>query len=281
MAAKRQWKAWPKRLGQEINGASGAVTLGGTIVTAVSVTTLTGVAAIATGGVGILIAGAAAGRAVWKSIPPKLLGPEELVGKRLRLDELENVNPPLLRLCVVGPSETGKTTLVNIIRAQAPPDHRTQGVHAYVIPLQTNPLRFIAVLDGAGQMYADQFTVAAPAHFLCAMLDHNRSHTEDAIDPGRISAHTRFLEQLRGYLSNERNEPVPRVHILLNKRDLWENAPEQEQAQLKSQISAEVEAWRNSNLAGDVTHMEHSNLDDADVAEFLRLVEAFILERNG
>lgn len=275
MAGKRRWKDWPKRVANELNGTSGIAGAGGTLLTIGGWALLPSVAAVVTSGVGVLITAGAMGVAAWKAIPPKFRNPIDLVGRRLPLDQLDNVHPPLPKLGIVGPSMVGKSTLLNVILTQPPPDERTQGVHTYVAPLQTNPVQYVAIIDGGGQMLADQFSVAAPADILCIVLDHHRSNSEKNVDKQRLTEHSLFQEQLRGYLATQRNK-LAWVHLLLNKQDLWKDAPDQERQSLLEFLLSEVKTWEGGNWARRVTYALHSNRYTDDVGNFLRQIVAFL-----
>jgi hypothetical protein len=154
MPGKRRWKNWPKRLTTELNGVSGIAGVGGTALSVAGWTAVTGPVGIVLGGLGIVIAAGAFGHAIWKSIPPQLQKPEDLVGQNLSLDILAKVHPPVPTLGVVGPSKAGKTTLKSRLSHQPTPTERTQVVRAYIAPLVTTPVKYIAILDGGGESYA-------------------------------------------------------------------------------------------------------------------------------
>jgi len=53
--------------------------------------------------------------ALWKSIPEKSLSVEEMAssGTRLRVADLDNLDTPIVRLGVIGATQSGKSTFVN------------------------------------------------------------------------------------------------------------------------------------------------------------------------
>jgi len=117
---------------------------------------------------------------------------------------------------------------------------------------------------------------------LCIVLDHNCSDTEQNIDLERIIAHSEFLDQLRGFLADEEtNWSAAWIHLLLNKQDLWKNAPDQERERLLNLFRREVERWEDGNWAQRVTATRYSNKYNDDVAEFIQKIVAFIGEHDN
>jgi Ethanolamine utilisation - propanediol utilisation len=247
MPGKRLWKNWPKQLTTELNSVSGIAGVGGTALSVAGWTAVAGTVGIAFGVLGIAIAAGALGHAIWKSIPPQLQKPEDLVGQNLSLDVLAKVHPPIPTLGIVGPSRAGKTTLKSRLSLQPTPTKRTQVVTAYIAPLVTTPVKYIAILDGGGESYAQQFAVAAPAEIICAVLDHNSSDTAATVDAGRMASHSLFMQQMRGYLSEAQKGRAGWVHLLLNKRDLWETSSGDEKATLSNFFKEEVSKWQQGN----------------------------------
>jgi len=232
--------------------------------------------------VGLVIMGAPLLWALWRARPPELLDASNLVGTELEVHQLDNVYQPLPKLGVVGPVEVGKSTLVNNLRQKPAPGERTQVVRAYVTSFQTTPTRYLAIVDGGGDPLAQQFNVAAPADVLFIVLDHNLSDEEETVDRGRVNSCKYFAQQLRGYLRTERsNNPVGWVHVLMNKRDLWENAPRSDQQQIQELLEEEVAAWQNSNLTQRVTSTPYSNSYTGDVNTLLDKLIAFVQEQYG
>lgn len=282
MAGKRPWRLWIGRWIQELNGTSGLAGLGGLCLAIVSFmggNASSDKIAAFTGWLGIVITLVAIGIAACRAIPPKFRHPTDLVSQRLTLDKLNTINPPLFKLGVVGPEMVGKTTLVNRILQQVPPCQRTQGVHAYVTALQTSPMRYLAMLDGPGQMYADQFEIASHANILCIILDHHSSDSEKRIDENRIQSHMLFQEQLRGYLAKQPRKPIC-IHLLLNKQDLWDDnsVPTAEKEKLRRLLFNEERKWQDSNLIRTVTSAEYSNRSPNDVAILMNQIRDFLRE---
>ena len=283
MAGKRRWRIWYKRFIQELNGTSGLASLGGALLALISFTgqnLFSGLIAALMGSIGIVITTVAVGIAAWKAIPPVLKKSADLVGKRLFLDELTNIDPIPLKLSVVGTPMVGKSTLISRILQQVPPNQRTNSVYAYIAALQTVPPHYLAMLDGSGQMYADQFEIAASADVLCIILDHHSSDTERTVDEARIEEHLAFHEQLRGYLGRQTRK-LTWVHLLLNKRDLWESASAREHQTLIEFLQREEQLWRQSNVAKNVTSEKYSNCYPDDGGVLLQKIYELLREQNG
>ena len=136
MPAKSRWKFFFSQLPRELNGVSGLGSVGGTVLSVAGWATVTGPVGIALAGVGGLIAVGAFGHAVKQAIPAKALKPEDLVGKPLSLSVLDNIEPSVPTLGIVGPSRAGKTTLKERLAHKPSQDKRTQSVTAYILPLQ-------------------------------------------------------------------------------------------------------------------------------------------------
>ena len=139
---------------------------------------------------------------------------------------------------------------------------------AYIAALQTSPPRYVALIDGGGEEFAQQFRVAEFADALCVILDHNRRHDDSAIDTVRLKDSQEFQRQLLGYIKDARSGDKPLVWLMINKRDLWEKLGEPELRPLRDAIEAIRGDWAQSNLARDVVVSNHSNMNGDDVAAF-------------
>ncbi|BAY46255.1 hypothetical protein SAMD00079811_38630 [Scytonema sp. HK-05] len=282
MAGKRRWKQWFGRFTQELNLTSGLASLGGlilSIIAFVGLNAFSSTLAALVGILGIIIAVIAITIPAWKAIPPRLKNANTLVGQRLNLEKLQEVDPPLLKLGVVGPELVGKSTLLMRILHQTPAKVRTDTVHAYVTSLKIEPFHFIALLDGPGEMYANQFQVATPANILLIVLDHHASDNEKSIDEARIQKHIDFQKQLRWHLREQNNKPAS-IHLLLNKRDLWEKNSQNECIRLKKFLESEEKAWKDSNLVAQVTSAEHSNERPNDIAQLVSDLKRLVINMS-
>lgn len=277
MSTRRRWKIWPRSFIQELNSTSGLAALGGAILAVIAfggwnvssrpLTVIFGV-------LGVIIILAAIAIAASRAFPPALRNPESYVGQRLSLDKLDQFYPPLPKLGIVGPEMAGKSTVISRILQQAPPDQRTEEVHFFIAVLQTSPIRYLAMLDGPGQMFAGQFEIAALADILCVVVDHNKSSQDKSIDNSRVQSNIEFQDQLRGYLAKQ-NRKQKLVHLLLNKRDLWNDVSvsQSDKVYLKDFLVGETRKWKISNLASEVTSAEYSNFNHEDTVRLLERID--------
>ena len=275
MAGKRRWSLWPKRIGSELNGVSGIAGVGGTAMGIAGISILAGPAAIALTTAGAAIAVGAAGYAVWKAVPPVMRKPEDVSGAELTLDELKSIHPPLLKLAVMGPSRAGKTTLKDrlMIRVSSGEKDRTQFVKAHIVSVPTSPPFFLALLDGRGENYSQQFKIAEPADCLCIVIDHNETDRDPTLIPNRWEKTTEFLKQVRDHLIEEGCAKKTWIRILINKRDLWEQNSVDDQQAFVDFCEQEAAKWRDGNFAEAVTLAPHSNEKPNDTAEFMTLLK--------
>lgn len=270
---KRKWSQWPARVARELNGVSGLASIGGIGVGAGSLTFLAGAEALVLTGIGAITVTGAVIYAVYNAVPPPAQRPEDLVGKKVDLDQLTNVIPPIRRVSIIGVSQAGKTTLRGRLAVDTSSPGRTQHMTAQVISLQTAPPTFVAVLDGGGERYPQQFKIAEMCDFLCIVIDHNESDADASIDPKRLSEHKAFLAQVRHHLDQVGKGPITQVHCLINKHDLWMNAPAKKQSELVAFCAEETKKWKLGKNAVDADFKAHSNEKPNDVADFMSLLK--------
>lgn len=262
----RRWDTYITRVFEEFDGkkkaASGAgalvgVFLGGPVGAAI------GVGA----GAGFF------GYCMYKAWPAKLTEATSLVGQKLSLSKLNDLNPAPRRVGSVGVSHAGKTTLNSHISSKsAPKNERTEEVHARISVLPLNPPTVYALIDGAGQQYSQQFSIFDEVEFLIICMDHNASDTLSVIDFARLTEQENFIMQLLGNMRRTGKHPS-RVHFLLNKRDRWAN--DEKAHELRSWFSQIIIKWQNiPNL--NLTHDEHSNFDAQDIVKVVGLISSWI-----
>jgi hypothetical protein len=220
--AKRAWKKWVPDFIRNLNNhvSTSLLATGGIVVGIV------GSAAVLP--VGLAVLGGATLWAGVKSYPRRFKEPSDLLGKELDVDELAEVDPPVFKLGLVGISYVGKSELLDRIGHQHARKQRTTKVYAYVFGINQDTLRFLAVLDGAGEAHIQQFDVATDADFLAIMFDHNARDKERTLDRQRLGEHEAFLAQLRWTL-NHKKKTIKNFEFLLNKRDLWDEDPSKQQ----------------------------------------------------
>jgi hypothetical protein len=276
MAAKRHWATWPSRFAGELNGTSGLAGAGGAILTGLSfggLTAASGALALVTGGLGIILMAGAVVAAGAKSLPVPLVNPADIVGEDRSLDQLNSLEPKIFAVGIVGPSHAGKSTLASRILHQPGPTRmsRTHGIHCYVAALQTGPVKYVAMVDGPGDKFAMQFSVVENSQIVYVILDHNAAGNSET-DQARIAEHHEFQRQLREYLA-ARSKRLVWVHLLLNKRDLWER---KSHGGLLEFLTLETEQWAKSNLSERVTFALHSNEFASDIDRLLADTVTFL-----
>ena len=248
--------------------------MGGIAIGAASLPLVAGAAAVALAGVGTVMVVAAVATAATKGFPPAMKPAQELVGQVVELDALSNAAPTIQKLAIIGPGRAGKTTLRNRLAFDLSPLTRTQEISAYVASLQTHPQKYLAILDGQGDRFAQQFKLAELCDCLCIVIDHNASDSDAAIDPVRVSQHRDFLTQIKHHLDQSGAGKKQRTYILMNKRDLWASAPKDQQAALIEFVKGETEGWKNEKRAKKVDFRAHSNNIHEDVAQFMSLLKS-------
>jgi hypothetical protein len=270
---KRRWSVWPKRAAAELNGVGGVASVGGAALGFAGWSLLAGSGAAALSGIGAVITVGAFGYALYRSVPPKLTPVEAMVGKVIPLEDLEKISPTVLRLAVIGPSMVGKTTLKDHITFSPTAAVRTQQVTAHICNLQTAPVAYIAILDGGGEKFAQQFMLAEVCDCLCIIIDHNSSDADAIVDDRRLSEHTYFMNQVRLYLDEKKIGPKKWIRILINKRDLWARASQIDRDKLLRFYEREVQQWKLGNRSSTIEARPHSNSERLDVAEIVELIK--------
>jgi hypothetical protein len=178
---------------------------------------LAGTAGLVVSGVGIAIAVGATGYAVFRARPPRLRDPQELIGARVRLGELDDVHPPIPKLSIVGASQTGKTTLRQSLSLGTEVIDRTQEITAVVLALNSSPPRYVAVLDGSGERSPQQFKILERCDLLCIVFDHNKSDIDPVVEDDRLNEHSLFLQQIGHHLDESGSGKKRWVHFLFNR----------------------------------------------------------------
>lgn len=275
MQFRRRWAQWPKRISHELNGLSGVAGLGGVALGAGGLSFLAGTAAFVFTGLGAVVVVGATSYAAYKAIPPSMRRAEDLVGQFVELNELDNIHPALKKLSIIGQSQAGKTTLKNRLAFDRMPVRRTQNISAYIASLQTAPPTYIAILDGDGDRYSQQFILAEKCDLLCIVVDHNKSDAATLIDSLRTADHQSFLKQVKHHLDQAGVARKSWVQLLINKRDLWRTEPKSDQDKLVAIFASEAEEFQRGKYAEHVESQVHSNDIAHDVALFMEQLKKF------
>lgn len=249
---KRQWTRWLVRIIEELNSISGIVGLGGVILGGAGYI-LSAPATLILGG---LLALSALGYAGVKTFPKVLTDPEQIVGQRLSsVGELKGLSKRIPRVGIVGSSSSGKSTLVEkLLRSVHAPDP-TLDVYIAILRSGGAKPKVFALIDGAGEEYQQQFSVAEVADLLFIVLDHNEGEADVAIRKARLDDHRSFIKQLTAFLRGKGF--ADQFIILLNKEDNWIRSTQAKEfkewgEEIKAELSAVVQGNR-------ISIREHSN----------------------
>jgi len=145
---------------------------------------------------------------------------------------------------------------------------RTNNVYATILALQTSPTIYIALLDGDGDKNIQQFEVAKNADFLLIVVDHAEGNTKIAWSKKRIEEHDRLLKQLE--FTIKQHKQLKHLHIILNKRDLWEKS--KTAVELQKWFESHVNHLNKANVAKEITSDVHSNMITSDMGKVIRQI---------
>jgi len=271
--AKRSWKKWPGRFGSTIESTSGAVALAGGLAGAGAAVVAAPLVAV----VGGLVLGGALLFAAVKSFPPLRKTAGEMLGQKVTLDLLADVDPPPLRLAIVGSTQTGKSTFLSAAQQKAPTNSRTNKIYAEIMILPTNPPTYAALLDGDGKAFIQQFEIAREAEFLIFFVDHNNSATDGKKSDARLAEHDQFIAQMETTIQSTKR--VPRLHLLLNKRDIWQNGGDERE--LEVWFKKHASEWKRLSLSDDFTSDTHSNMITSDGAKVMEQIRTYAASRGN
>jgi len=260
----------PGRFANELNGVSGIAGVGGTAIGIAGWTALAGTAGTILMSSGLAISVFAFGYAIVKAIPPTFKRSEDLIGNPISMEVLGEIDPPVFTLAIVGPSRAGKTTLKNRLSFRPRTDQRTQSITAQIVPIANVPKGYIAILDGGGEQFVQQFKICEKADCICIVLDHNETSEEQNVDNDRIRQQKEFLKQIRYHLTSAGCRPKKWIHLLLNKRDLWEKSPDT--SLMIDFVESELEDWKNGRYSNETELFFHSNESGDDIARLMAIL---------
>lgn len=274
MSGSRRWSEFPSRFKENLDSTSAIAGIGGAGLGAAGWGVLPPPFTLIAVGVGGVITVSALGYSAFKAIPPKLVDASEMVGRTIPLSELERISEKLPIIAIIGPSKAGKTTLRNRLSFIRKTTERTNNVTAQIVALPIAPTRYVAVLDGGGHVYQQQFTLAELCDHLCIVLDHNPSDISIEPEDERIIRHREFLEQVSNSIREYREAKLTSLFFLWNKRDLWEQADSDSLMKFTEFKEETIKDWRQANFASELGESMHSNELPDDVAQVVeRLIE--------
>jgi hypothetical protein len=259
------------RLQQQLNVVAGivgvgavALALAGFLASGTPRTVLVAAGA-ATAGIMILVG-------VVRAWPPKALKPADVAGRDLPIAELPSIYPRVPALGIIGAGAVGKTTLKQrILQLPTSDQGVTQKVTFHISPLLHNHTAYIALIDGRGESYDQQFKIANQADIILVLVDHNDIETTGS-NADRLTAHRAFGVQIRNHLSRDKS-PKGAVHVLLNKKDLWQGTGTADQQKIRQFFASEVGLWEAA-FGERVSSAEHSNDVPNDTANLVKVIDA-------
>jgi hypothetical protein len=212
------------------------------------------------------------GLAMKRAWPPRVLRVLEVEGQELPLADLAKIEPRVPALGILGVGVVGKTTLKNrLLQIPARGLTRTQRVTIHVSSLLRDPTTYFAFVDGGGDSNSQQFDVADHSNILVVLLDHDDIGGATQPNDDRLRAHVEFGKQLRDHLTNHSDRRGP-IHVLLNKRDLWEQADSDSRQALLAFFTEEAGLWKAA-FGDEVTSAEYSNDVPDDLANLIATIK--------
>jgi GTP-binding protein EngB required for normal cell division len=266
---KRDWGSWPKNAYDSINkNAGGFLGIAGILTGAVGLV-VTAPVALAIGGV--TVAGTFC-YAVVSGFPKEKIDANDYIGQKITLEQLQNLSEDLLKIGIFGIANSGKSTFIkhailsnNIVAV-------TNEVSATIALLQVSPPRKVALLDGDGKNFSQQFKVVNHSQILIVFLDHNSGDTELVINNNRLERHDEYLQQLEGFLKTDKLEKIKRIHFVLNKKDLYEQISANNT--LVTWFEGIVNDWSRKNFSDSVSHSFHSNNNSTDISILMNIINS-------
>lgn len=255
----RDWSKWPKRSIDALNNAGGVLGIIGIGLGVVGVVA----AAPVIIGAGLVTSFGTISYALYSGFPLKKLNPNTIIGQKIPLSELSNLSEDLVTIGIFGAESSGKSTYLSHAISSNQQPAVTQDTSATIVNLQTVPPRKIALLDGDGRTFSQQFNVVRHAKALIIFLDHTKDASDLAADSKRLEQHELYLNQLSSFLINESLSGFKLIHFVLNKRDLWEKGTSKDQ--LDIWFDTIVNNWRGKNFSRNVIGSRHSNIYSSDV----------------
>jgi len=266
--AKRNLSQWPKNAVKSLNNAGAFFGVAGILTGVVGAVAAAPIVIAA--GVGTVVV--SLGYAAYVSFPEKQVDPQSNVGKKISLKDLQNLSENVLTFGIFGAASSGKSTFLehSITSNQNVPV--THDTYATIVSLQTTPPRVIALVDGDGKAFSQQFSVVKNSNALFVFLDHNDGNTDKTILDSRVNVHNEYLNQLNNYLRDESLPKFELIHFILNKRDLWELS--QDKQNLIGWFNRIETEWRAKNYAKRITTSFHSNNLASDINTLMNTIKS-------
>lgn len=165
---------------------------------------------------------------LWKAKPKLIFHPSNFVSRQISLEDLDAFLVKIPTVGLIGKESAGKTTFLNslVARASAPRQTDKPSVQIIAVP-DTNPTKYLAIIDSVGQRDHVQFMVQNRCNALLVFLDHSTSDQKTNVDEARLSTQKYFVDQLIAAKASIDRDPRY-IFLIINKADLWTKNPESE-----------------------------------------------------
>jgi len=160
---------------------------------------------------------------LYKSFPNFGVSPSAVIGKRLKIAELDNLNETVIRVGLLGRSSVGKTTFLNSTVNRSEPKRKTLFPYATIVRIEHSGIeKYIAFVDSVGESTASQAKILSLADLHCLFIDHNASDKNKRYLLKRLHSHVTLATDL----AKARPAPASEKAIILiaNKSDLWDSS---------------------------------------------------------
>jgi GTPase SAR1 family protein len=202
--------------------------------------------------------------------------PKDYLGNDIGIPLLEALEPPPLKIGIVGRGAVGKTTLLMRLLQQPDDIPQTTQIRARISRLVGSDATYIALLEGRGEYHPDQHEILEHSECLILLMDHNDIPGQGVIGNKRLDNHRNLSQDLRTN-ATERKLSF-KIHLLLNKRDEWSAAQPNTVAELRAFFADEVQQWVGVLGAAAVTSAEHSNTSSVDIAALSSVILRYMSE---
>jgi len=263
--SKRAWGEWPGRFMRESNSANGVFGITGVALGGVGIALASPVAAATA----FLVSASMFGWCLIRAIPPLKLQANEHLGQVFDdIDDIEKIDPPLPCIGFVGVSRSGKTTLLSRVIADVAQPVRTEEPYFVITNVPGDIDHLFILMDAAGQQFSQQFKVLDKADYIVALIDSSASEISRDIDRVRLNQHEQLLQQFEGYLRRSPRRPKA-LHLLLNKRDLWEG--ESGETRFRQWVDSQEARWRTIPEI-EFSFDTHSNFKAEDTPKIIQKI---------
>lgn len=185
--------------------------------------------------------------------------------------------PMVPKIAIVGVSSVGKSTLRELLFNEEHSEGVSFSAGGRAIRLGPDDGTVAILLDGPGSSMQRQYEMAERADVICVVLDHSIAQDE-AVSDVRLEQHATFFASIRQNLAAEWSKAPPsraiKVHLLMNKRDLWEQSKAQ-QGTLEKFLEAERSAWAAVRYVEPVTVANHSSTFTVDMVNVRKALDPF------